>query len=670
MRFRLVGFVATAAMMGGCGGASPAPEQASTNPTAATPAVANSASCARRHPGDGARRLGRTQEGSAVALARAGDSTLAYVADEDADVLYTMDITDGRTRATTSLGGAPSQVVMFEDGRVVVSVRDKNRVDVYEPAASPDAPLERLCSIATPVEPVGLALSPDESNLVVTSAWARKLTAYDTKTMKPRLHKTLPREPRGVVVDEDGKRAFVAHVVGGMLSVVDLEADSDRREVDLRVPKTSGSTTGGKLRASCQGFALAKSVVMKDPMQPAPTPAEANSLPIELSPPPPVVPQGRIFAPRVTIDPGEPSRRSSGYGNSSFSRIESPIVSVVDSAAERNLTTALLQPRNRRGAATGECLLPRAAAMSGDGLLVACMGSDALVELDSRGADPSRLERRRWKVAGGPTGVAVDAKDGRAVVWSQFERKLSVVDLRSKSTTTAVEHLSAPKAKTRLTKEQAKGRELFHQTDDMRISRDGRACASCHPDGREDALTWSTPVGPRQTIMLAGRLDGTGPFSWLGVHESIEVHLNTTFQRLGGSGLQHGDHKQDMKALIAYLKVMPGPNLGGEVASHEAELMAEGERLFYAEDTKCADCHVGGKTDAKRYDLGTRASGDRDEQFDTPSLQYVSGTAPYFHDGRYATLLEVLMSTDSQMGHSMHLSRQQAVALEAFLGTL
>ena len=41
---------------------------------------------------------------------------------------------------------------------------------------------------------------------------------------------------------------------------------------------------------------------------------------------------------------------------------------------------------------------------------------------------------------------------------------------------------------------------------DRRISADGRVCASCHPDGREDGVAWVTPEGPRQTPMLAGRL--------------------------------------------------------------------------------------------------------------------------------------------------------------------
>ena len=71
----------------------------------------------------------------------------------------------------------------------------------------------------------------------------------------------------------------------------------------------------------------------------------------------------------------------------------------------------------------------------------------------------------------------------------------------------------------------AQGRRLFHAVDDGRISSDGTACASCHPDGREDALTWSTPEGPRQTIMLAGRIATTAPYGWIGRHDTLKAYV-------------------------------------------------------------------------------------------------------------------------------------------------
>jgi cytochrome c peroxidase len=57
-------------------------------------------------------------------------------------------------------------------------------------------------------------------------------------------------------------------------------------------------------------------------------------------------------------------------------------------------------------------------------------------------------------------------------------------------------------------------------------------------------------------------------------------------------------------------------------------------------------------------------------RFDTPSLALLSGRAPYFHDGRYATLRELLSANGDKMGHTSHLSETDRSALEAFLETL
>lgn len=666
MRAASVGLVALMAI--GCGGAGTTPGQPRHD---GRTGIVGAGPCGRRHAGRATERIGRHRQGSSVALARVDGHTIAFVADDDRDALISVDVDAGAARAVTPLGAAPAQVMVLADGRVAVTLRDKNRLAIYEPTTA-DAPLEALCSVATPVEPFGLAGTPDDRTVLVTSAWARRVTAYDAESLKERYSRQVPREPRNLVVDDEGRRAFVAHVVGGSLSVVDLDPDArDLREIDLRVPKADRRGP----RFSCQGFALAKSIAMSDAIDAAPL-EDPEKPPLHLDTKPDKrieVPRGRIFAPRVTIDPGEPSQRSSGYGNSRSQEIEAPIVNVVDAAAERNLTTALLR-RDRLDAPKGECLLPRAAAISAasGGLLVTCMGNDALVELDPRGVDPARLERRRWQVPEGPTGVAVDDAHARAVVWGQFARQLAVVDLASASPDDAIHLVVAPTVGVgKLSAAAVWGRRLFHKTDDARISRDGRACASCHPDGREDQLTWSTPVGPRQTIMLAGRIAGTAPFSWLGAHESLQVHLTNTFQRLGGTGLPQGTG-MEMDALIAYLHEMPAPSMSGALSdAEESALAARGQRIFHAADTRCAGCHVGGRqTDTRVHDIGTKVRGDTEESFDTPSLAFVGGTAPYFHDGRFPTLMDLLMTTESKMGHSMHLSHADARALSAYLETL
>jgi len=71
---------------------------------------------------------------------------------------------------------------------------------------------------------------------------------------------------------------------------------------------------------------------------------------------------------------------------------------------------------------------------------------------------------------------------------------------------------------------------------DRGISRDGRACAGCHPEGRDDGVVWHLGAGPRQTPTLVGRLEA-GPFGWLGKHPTLEGNITETISRLGGTGL-------------------------------------------------------------------------------------------------------------------------------------
>ena len=92
-----------------------------------------------------------------------------------------------------------------------------------------------------------------------------------------------------------------------------------------------------------------------------------------------------------------------------------------------------------------------------------------------------------------------------------------------------------------------------------------------------------------------------------------------------------------------------------------------GREVFEAPAQGCASCHPGGHTDGASHDVG---SDPFHRPFDTPSLHFVGSTAPYFHDGRYATLDELLRGSDGKMGHTAHLSDEDRRALVAYLETL
>lgn len=637
----------------------------------ATPSVA---SCARAHPSirvtpsSNAQRGGR--QGSSVALITYGAATVALVADEDDRAIHAIELSPSQSKprdAVTPLAGVPSQLLVLADGRVAVALRDKNQVQLLEPAGDPrTTPLASLCDVDVAEEPVGLAIhsalstppsTTPTASLLVTSGFGRSLTILEATPKNMQVARVIPlaRDPRSVLVDDGGKRAFVSHVVGSMLSIVDLDKPATSvRQVPLDVTRTV--LEAQVVEKAGQGFALTKTI-----HEPGVTSSPGED--------------DRVFLPMIIADPGDRTINLSGYGSGRPGPSELSFVGVLSEKDEKPLAKTWGEDVHR----SRECLLPRAAVFVArrQSLLVACMGIDTLVELDGRPKRSPRDERSRWRVGEGPTGVAIDAEEQRAVVWSQFDHSLTIIPLSTtrdangaalvKSSATARIEVAR---KSELAPEIARGRILFHKTTDLRLSADGRACASCHPDGRDDGLTWSTPSGPRQTIMLAGRTTSTAPFSWSGTNATIEEHVTGTFKRLGGTGMSQGD--ADLKALLAYVGAMKTPvHASVETPSKgraSKELVLRGRAMFFDAKQGCATCHIGGTgTDGKRHRVGASRS---DEEIDTPSLRFVAGTAPYFHDGRFASLDEMLASQDHTMGSTRHLDAESRRALIAYLETL
>jgi mono/diheme cytochrome c family protein len=310
-----------------------------------------------------------------------------------------------------------------------------------------------------------------------------------------------------------------------------------------------------------------------------------------------------------------------------------------------------------------DCLLPRAAALDAgrDEMLVACLGRDEVVAYDARAYGPTLRERRRWKVPAGPTGIAVDPAGERAIVWSQWDGAFSILPLAGASSGIERVAVSAPGA---LDPRLDRGRRLFHEANTGRISKDGKACASCHIDARDDGLTWLLREGPRQTPMLLGRLEGTAPYGWLGKDATLHEHLRGTFGRLHGTGLS----REEVDALLDWVGSLRAPEEPARPAVDAR--MARGKVLFHSAETACSSCHGGERSsDGLRHDVRTGSQHDA-KQFDTPSLRFVARSAPYLHDGSYATIGELLSGMDGKMGFSKHLSDDDRGALAAYVESL
>ncbi len=650
----------------GCSGSpSPPPPPAPVDPGVA--ACSRRASHAVPLPIDGERR------GSAVAIVRGAGGRYAYVADHDSRAIHVVDLDARKPIGRTLVAGAPRELVVLGDGRVVVTLASSNEVVVLEPGDQPGE-LDAVCARPLPEEPWGVAASRDDTTIVVASAFGAAVSILDGDTLAARAVVPVSRDPRGVLVDRGG-RAWVSHLVGGVVSRIDTGAPQPRAvTIDLGTKKSAPGMTTDEAKAErtgIQGYALAS--VVTPPLgggERAPRRLEGLAPPPELpraprsqpAEPPLEEAEERIMVPLVSVDPGSPDRPLGGYyGSQAIDGVpkQAPVVRVLDPASGRPLTRTVLATSQTVYAR--ECLLPRAVATrpAAGSILVACLGIDAVVELDARVPDPMRAERRRFDVPPGPSGVAVDERAAVAVVFSQFEGRLTVLDLADDASepiaSIALDHRPTPDIAAI-----APGRALFYRTDDLRIANDGLACASCHPDARDDGLSWMTPDGPRQTLMLAGRTHDTAPYGWSGHQGKLEDYISTTVSRLGGIGLDY----HASSALARFVEGAPTPSLEG--AADVERVRA----IFFGAEQGCASCHVGGGgTDGALHvlDPGSKPSA---KGFDTPSLRFVAGTAPYFHDGRYATLEALLADRTSHMGQPGALTVADRADLLAFLRSL
>lgn len=668
-----------------CGGAAQQ-SKAPDAPAAAAREVAGPA--CQASPGGVAQATTPTGTSSTIVLAEIAGKKIAYVSDEDVHAILTVDVESKKQLASTPVDGVPGHMLLTRDGKLTVVLRDKARVAAFTTGAA-DKPLASACAASVAEEPFAMALTPDGKSVLVTSAWGRTLTTLDAATLAKKGDLRLPREPRAVVVSDDGKTAFVSHAVGSHMSIVDLSAGSAKeltmrgkdplmmqRRVSRFNPrrlKAAGVKVTPEMqqrfqemekeeeakaeetgRVSCQGYALAKTMD----------------------------PKGRVLAPQVFVDAGDPNQRAEGYGDDD-SPTEAPSVAVIDDATGTALDTSLAFERERMfmGGADDPrdhhepCLLPRAAAIdpNGKSLLVTCFGIDDVVEYDAAAASPVRAEKRRWGVGAGPTGIAVDAVAKRAVVWSQFDRIVDVIDLGAPPMSSPKSNpreksarIELPDAPKKISAEVAMGRLLFHAAGDNRIAKDGRACASCHPDGRDDAITWATPDGPRRSILLAGRV-GQPPYSWSNPEHTLREHLATTFDRLDGAGLR----SLELDAIVAYITTMAPPNAAANHVPADAKV-ARGKQIFMSQETQCSTCHTPETNfaDGMQHDVKSKATADRKGDFNTPSLRGVGGAGPWFHDGRYKTLGALLRGVDGKMGKTSHLKDDDLDALESYLRTL
>jgi len=267
----------------------------------------------------------------------------------------------------------------------------------------------------------------------------------------------------------------------------------------------------------------------------------------------------------------------------------------------------------------------------------------------------------------GPKGIAVSPSDGTIYVANYFSDTVAALD--PKTCEVKAEIPVGPPLE--MTTER-KGEFLFNSA--LHCFQNWLSCTSCHPEVRADGVNWDLlndgMTNPKNAKSLVGSWQ-TPPSMALGVRARMEVAVEKGFKFIQFAQ----PTQEEMDAVSAYLrsvKFIPSP--WHRKPDGSLDDAAKRGRKVYGK-AGCNVCHPPPLyTNLQMFDVGTH--GGRDfkgrTKFDTPTLIEMYRTAPYLHDGRAATLAEVLTKHNKNdlHGTTSNLSKQELDDLVAFLMTL
>ncbi len=553
-------------------------------------------------------------------------------------------------------------------------------------------------AIALPARPTGLTLSPDGDRLYVTSqSPAGEVFVVETATGRIESVLRAGHTTMAPVLSLDASTLYVCNRFDHSLSVIDLKTKAEGKRLPLvREPVAAALTSDGS-----------RLVVANHK---TPDPSTASDVACSVS----IVQTRSGEVTNVRLPNGSVALRgicTSPDGRHAFvthilarnhvpaTQLESGwlttnAVSVIEIRSAELIATLFLDDPDR-GAAN-----PWGITTTPDGktLCVALAGVHEITLIDL----PGLLERiegfreeptgaaalsqaaytnfaflhglkRRVSLRGkGPRHLAVVG--GKLLAGMYFDGAVEILDLQDSTPTSAlgasetIRSETIPLASEPPASTTRRGESLFH---DASICFQGwQSCSSCHPDGRVDGLNWDlTNDGlgnskNARSLLFAGN---TPPNTMAGVFESLDVCVRVELKTILFTDVPDAD----AAAIVDYiqsLRPVQSPKLRDGNLSAAAR---RGEKAFAK--AGCIKCHVGEYYTARETkNVGTFVIGDHRDSFDIPSLREAWRTAPYLHDGRAATIEEVIttFNESGRHGEAFKLTLQERDDLIEFVLSL
>lgn len=624
-------------------------------------------------------------------IAVSPDGAAVFVVNADADSVSVVDVAARRLLREIALGAGPpaadargryeprvgprALALSPGAGRLYVTAQRAGEVAVLDLATG-----RLIDRVRVGAEPVGVLVSPDESTVFVACASDATVVRVDARSRAVTGRVATPPKPWSLAWSSDGRSLLASHLLGPGVSAID--------PATLRVTGT-------------QAFA---------PVPREPDPRLPNGASRGLYDVVPRPGTAELWVPHLLLSTETAQRPVRPGGEAlelDFETTVFPAVSVLDGGgglAARLSVASLGVPAatRRRYGLQHVTSGPHALDFTPDGrwALVANGNSDDVTVIDAarRVETPAGIVRP----LGGrmPEGIAV-APDGRSA-WVDLRNTGSLAVLRLQETPAGLAVTVDGPPVARLTRdpmppELRLGQRVFFSANSAELPITQNfwvACASCHVEGRSDAVVWRFKTGPRDTPSNAGGSSATGPLLRTGLFGGVTDYWRVIIEEQGGDGAAFRDDptlRPLLEALQRYVNFgipLPVP------PTTDPARVARGREIFHRPAVGCATCHAGeaftdsalGTAAAPRlHDVGTcntdPAWPDRPHaapdgapreacRFDTPGLRGLADSAPYLHDGSAATLRAVLERTRGRMGNIEGLSSDDLDALVEFMQSL
>lgn len=533
---------------------------------------------------------------------------LAVAADSDRDLVWLVDLTSNNVRKVAlQEGDEPGRVVIDGDGHAEVALRRAGAIATIDIASGKVLSRTPVCSA-----PRGLAYDAANDQVHVACAGGELVTLENGAVFRT-LH--LDRDLRDVIVQ--GDHLLVSRFRDAQLLVIDAEGNVLNRQAP---PQFMGFSTTFSPTVAWRTVGM----------------ADGSS----------VMVHQRAADGSVVIS------KPDGYGGGDDPCGDGTIVATTVTGFDANGN-----PQNGGQAAPTIIGATVPVDIAGDGT-----GNFAVV---SAGTDTIFLTStftiaQTGFVCGGSEGemtpdgqpVAVASHKGQWVVQTREPAGLVLMDGSGQS---RIDFGAESVADT--------GHYLFHHAASGSTH---LACASCHPEGADDAHTWHfDTIGARRTQTVGGGVLDTAPLHWNGDMNDLSSIMHEVFENRMGGSPQGPRHIAAFADWIQSVPALPASPRGTKTQ------IDHGQEIFNRADVGCADCHSGAHlTNNRNTDVGTGFA------FQVPTLVGIAGRAPFMHDGCAPTLHDRFDPTKAacnggdKHGKTSQLSASEIDDLVAYLESL